>query len=137
MLAASLLVVTPVLLWLALGAVLALVCVRLGRRLRRQRARVVWASGLVLVTLVYVGFAAVRGDGAAVVAEALGALAFGAMALRGLRGHPGWLAAGWLLHPLWDLGLHPPLAAPTWYVWLCLSFDTVVGIALLRDAVRR
>src|SRR5262249_26005060 len=33
-------------------------------------------------------------------------IAFGAIGLLGLRGSGWWLAAGWGLHPAWDIGLH-------------------------------
>jgi hypothetical protein len=56
---------------------------------------------------------------------------FGTMALLGLRGSPYWLAAGWALHSLWDIGLHylgPGSSfAPMTYTILCASFDLVVG----------
>jgi len=53
------------------------------------------------------------------------------MALLGLRGSPYWLAAGWALHPLWDVGLHyigPGHSfAPMTYAIACISFDLVVA----------
>lgn len=137
MFAPALLVWNPVSLWLLLGAVLGAAFVRLGRGLRGRRARLWWAGGLVIAAFVYVVFALAQGDLGSASVEWLGVAVFGGAAALGVRGHTGWLAAGWLLHPLWDAGLHPPLAAPAWYVWACLSFDAVVGVALFLQAVRR
>jgi hypothetical protein len=33
-------------------------------------------------------------------------IVFGTLALLGLRGSPYWIAAGWALHPFWDVVLH-------------------------------
>src|SRR3712207_6878689 len=33
-------------------------------------------------------------------------IVFGALALLGLRGSPYWIAAGWALHPFWDVVVH-------------------------------
>lgn len=57
-------------------------------------------------------------------------IAFGTMGLLGLRGSPHWIAAGWALHPVWDIGLHyigPGTFAPWTYAIACLSFDLVVA----------
>jgi hypothetical protein len=51
--------------------------------------------------------------------------------LYGWRGSPYWLALGYLLHPLWDFGVHH--IGPGWtfapppYVIACISFDWVVA----------
>ena len=59
------------------------------------------------------------------------AIVFGAIALLGLRGSPWWLAAGWALHPLWDVVLHyigPGYSfAPITYTIPCHSFDLLVA----------
>ena len=58
--------------------------------------------------------------------------ACGALAALGVGGGRRWPAAGWLRHPVWD-GLHlTGRVAPEAYAWLCLGFDGVVGLALLR-----
>ncbi len=125
--------------WVLLGVALAIPYVGVGRRLTGRRARVWWAGGLVVAALVYVAFAVARGAPPLALAfEAAGVVGYGMFAWLGLRGHAGWLAAGWLLHPLWDVGLHTGFAlAPAWYVWACLGFDVVVGVWLYLDAVRR
>ncbi|WP_412062228.1 hypothetical protein [Rubrivirga sp. IMCC45206] len=120
--------------WLALGAVLAGGYLAVGFRFTGRRARAWWATGLLVAALLHVGFAI--GDGAgAVLLQLVGVAGAGVFARLGLSGRPGWLAAGWLLHPVWDLALGG--TSPAWYVWTCLSFDLVVGAALYVRAVRR
>ncbi len=56
---------------------------------------------------------------------------YGGLGVWGLFRSPVWLAAGWALHPVWDLGLHyfgPGHAfAPDAYAVTCLSFDLLVA----------
>ena len=60
---------------------------------------------------------------------------FGTMALLGLRGSPYWLAAGWALHPFWDVLLHyvgPGHPFTPWtYAIACVSFDWLVAIYIV------
>ena len=60
-------------------------------------------------------------------------LVFGTMGLLRLRGSPYWIAAGWALHPFWDLGMHfigPDfgVARITYYEIACVSFDWVIAV---------
>lgn len=122
--------------WTLLGVALALPYVAVGRGKRGRPARAWWAGGLVVAALVYVGFASAAGTGwAGLGVEVGGVVLFGAFAALGLRGLTGWTAAGWLLHPVWDLALGHP-GAPEWYLWLCLGFDAVVGVWLWGRALR-
>ena len=80
----------------------------------------------------YVHYAAQAGESAGwIVAELAGVAVYGGLALLGLRGSPMWLAAGWALHPVWDVALHyfgPGHAfAPDAYAVTCLSFDLLVA----------
>ena len=63
--------------------------------------------------------------------ELAGVGIYGTMALRGLRGSPWWLAAGWAAHPIWDVALHyfgpGGSFAPEGYTITCLSFDLLVA----------
>jgi hypothetical protein len=123
-------------LWTVLGVALALPYIAAGRTKRGRPARVWWAGGLVVAALVYVGFASAAGAGwAHLGVEVGGVVIFGAFAALGLRGLPGWTAAGWLLHPIWDLAVGHP-GAPEWYLWACLGFDAVVGVWLWGRALR-
>lgn len=127
--------------WLVLGAVGAGLYLAAGRRQQGRAARLWWVGGLIVAALVYVAFAVARAAPlAAVLFEAGGVVAYGALASLSLRGDLRFVATAWLLHPLWDAGLHAPggfALAPSWYVWACLSFDLVVGAALWLPSVRR
>ena len=91
----------------------------------------------------YFGFALLAAPGPIwVLAELVQVIIFGAIALLGLRGSPWWLAAGWAMHPLWDVVLHylgPGHSfAPVTYTIPCLSFDLLVAayIAIAYSHVR-
>jgi hypothetical protein len=62
-------------------------------------------------------------------------IVFGALGLLGLRGSPYWIAAGWALHPFWDVVLHyigPGDSFTPWtYAIACISFDWVVAIYIV------
>lgn len=111
-------------------------------RSARRHTRTILFAGLVAAAVVYVGFAWSSSTGGLWLLVELGGVAFyGAVGYRGLRGSPMWLAAGWTLHPLWDVPLHfagPGAAfAPASYTLPCLSFDLVVSIAIALATIRR
>jgi hypothetical protein len=62
-------------------------------------------------------------------------IAFGSLGLLGLRGSPYWIAAGWALHPFWDVVLHyigPGSAFTPWtYAIACISFDWLVALYIV------
>jgi hypothetical protein len=118
------------------GAVGAVVLIVIAFLLFRFTRDIVGRSLLVifLVTAAgaYFGFAIAAGAGPIwTLVELAQVVIFGTMALLGLRGSPYWLAAGWALHPLWDVGLHymgpGRLFAPMTYAVACISFDLVVA----------
>ncbi|MBE9078304.1 hypothetical protein IQ241_13545 [Romeria aff. gracilis LEGE 07310] len=101
----------------------------------------VMAAGLIVAALLYVGFAIAGGAGAARIAlEAVGVGIYGLLALIGLRYSAWWLMLGWLLHPVWDVGLHflkqGAAYAPVWYVLACVSFDLLVAAYITWSTVR-
>ena len=127
---------------LILGAAISLALVWLAHRYPPQRERRVYALGLVIAALIYVGFGVVGGDGARWLAlESLGLLVYGAAAWGGLRGRPWLLAAGWAGHVALDVLLHLSGAGseytPLWYPWLCVSFDLVMAGAALASSRRQ
>lgn len=104
----------------------------LSRWTRDIVARALLAFLLCGAALTYVYFAAKAGEGTGwVIAELAGVAVYGSLALRGLSGSPLWLAAGWALHPVWDVALHysgPGHAfAPDAFAITCLSFDLLVA----------
>jgi hypothetical protein len=66
-----------------------------------------------------------------VVIELLQVIAYGTLGLYGWRGSPFWLALAWVLHPLWDFGLHylgpGDSFAPLRYTFACISFDLIIA----------
>lgn len=98
-----------------------------GRRLR------VLAAGLLVAALVYVPLALAAGDRGQLLLELTGAGLFAVPAFLGARGWRRLLAAGWVVHVVWDVGLHMagPAYGPAWYAALCIGFDLVVAGGLL------
>jgi len=122
--------------YLISGAIEALVLVVVAYLLSRFTKDIVGrsllAAFLFVAAAVYIVFAVRAGEGAYwVVGEAVGAGIYGTMALRGLRYSPLWLAAGWALHPVWDVALHyfgpGGSFAPASYTITCLTFDLTVA----------
>lgn len=94
--------------------------------------RKILAAVLIIAAAFYILFAAINGAGAGwITTEVIGLILFGGMALKGVRGSRWWLAAGWALHPVWDLGLHYFAAgrafAPEAYVIACVSWDWITA----------
>lgn len=127
---------------LLLGTALSLALVGLARTYPPRRERRVYAVGLVIAALIYLGFGVAGGAGGRWLAlESLGVLIYGAAAWGGLRGRPWLLASGWAAHVVWDVLLHLGGAGseytPHWYPWLCVSFDLVMAGAVLASGRRR
>lgn len=110
----------------------------LARRAGPRREARALAAGLVIAAAIYVWFALAGGGSPRDVAlEAGGLAAFGTAALLGIRLSPLWLAAGWLLHAGWDVGLHSTTATPfvpAWYPPLCVGFDLVLAVWIAARA---
>ena len=118
------------------GAINALALVILAYLLSRYVGEIYGRALLAIVLVIaggaYVGFAvAGNASGLWFLAELVQAVALGAFALLGLRGSPYWLAAGWAIHPLWDVVLHYIGAghafAPEAWAISCVSFDLLVA----------
>ncbi len=115
----------------AAGALLAGGLAVAARRRGPRREAQILAIGLVVAATIYGVFAAVGGAAARWLGiETAGVLLYGAVAWIGLRRDPLWLAAGWLLHIAWDVGLHGAATAfvPLWYPPLCVGFDLAIGL---------
>ena len=123
------------------GAAVALVAFLLSRFVSDIAGRTLLATVLFAAAGAYFGFAFNDQTSRVwVLIELLQCIAFGVLGLYGWRGSPFWLALGWLLHPLWDFGVHhlgPGWTyAPLRYVIACISFDWVVA-AYIFIAYRR
>ena len=104
----------------------------LSRFTRDMLARSLLIGSLLIAAAAYLGFAISAGAGTTwILIELVQVVIFSAVAMLGLRGSPYWIAAGWALHPLWDVGVHfigPGNSfAPTSYPILCGGFDLVVA----------
>ena len=120
------------LLQLAVGMALGAVYVLYARKGRRERESLVFAVGLVIAAVIYIGFALAHGAPLrSLLFESLGVLPFGLLAWLGLRRSQLWLALGWAAHVVWDLGLNwgsrAPGFVPSWYPVVCTSFDLLVA----------
>jgi hypothetical protein len=118
------------------GAAIAVVAFALSRFFRDSLGRSWLVILLFAATGAYLGFVVVAQGGFLwILIELAHIVAFGVMALRGLRGSPYWLAAAWGFHPIWDLGMHfigPGRAfAPFTYTIACLSFDLIVAAYII------
>ena len=112
----------------AVGGAASVLIAYLARRFTRE----ILAGVLIGAALFYIFFAARAGAGSAwIIAEVAGVLLYGGMGVAGVRGSLWWLAAGWALHPVWDMVLHyfgPGHAfAPEAYAIACVSWDWVVA----------
>lgn len=121
------------------GAVQGIVFVLIAFAVKRYTRQILFAV-LIAAAAVYVGFALYRGAGNLwLVIELAGVVVYGGVGYRGLSGSLGWLAAGWALHPIWDIPLHffgPGASfAPESYTVPCFTFDLVVaGVVALVAA---
>ena len=121
-----------------LGAALAGAYVAVAEWVGGKLRMPLYGVGLVVVGLIYVGFAAVAGAGDWINTEIGGALIFAALAVGGVRRYPVLLALGWALHVGWDVLLHVGPGAefvPLWYVPTCVGFDLVVAGGILAASV--
>src|SRR5918998_1646044 len=127
------------------GAIFAMVAVIIPAFLLSRFARDIIGRSVLVIFLViaagaYFGFATVGRelvgtDQVWILIELAQAIVFGAIGLLGLRGSPYWIAAGWALHPFWDVVLHyigPGHAFTPWtYAIACVSFDWLVAIYIV------
>ena len=128
-------------LWLLLGLLLGTAFLVFARTKQRGERRFL-AVSLVVVALVYVGFATAGGASAVWLGlELLSAVFYGALAWAGLRSSLWWLAVGWMAHPAWDVVLHyfgnGSEFTPAWFAIGCVSFDFLVAAYLAVQAWER
>ncbi len=126
---------------LILGIVLSLPLVGFARTRRPEAERLIYAVGLIVTALIYVGFGVAGGASAQwLTFEVLGLLFYGAVAWGGFKGRPWLLALGWVAHVAWDVLLHLSGAGseytPHWYPWTCVSFDLIIAAAVLVSSRR-
>jgi len=113
------------------GAVACAALILLARRLAPRRELRLYAVGLVVAALIYVGFVARDASIGWLAIELAGLAVFALAALAGLKFSPWILAAAWAAHVAWDVLLHKlvetPSFVPDWYPMVCVSFDLLLA----------
>lgn len=93
-----------------------------------------WISiGLIIAAFIYVIFSLFSLNIIWIAVEVLGLILFSMFVWMGFHYSPWFVAMGWLLHVIWDYGLHPNQSlpyVPGWYPALCIGFDTVIALYL-------
>ena len=118
------------------GAALSLIAFLLSRFVSEVAGRTLLVTVLFAAAGAYFGFAVVAPVSRIwLLIEMLQCIAFGVLGLYGWRGSAKWLALGWVLHPVWDFGMHyvgPGSGVGPWtYAVACLTFDWVVATYIL------
>jgi hypothetical protein len=88
---------------------------------------------LIVIASLYLLFAAMAGSTASLVAEAIPALVFVALAALGFRKTPWLVVAGLALHGVFDFFHHAVIAnpgVPVWWPGWCLAYDVVAAAYL-------
>ena len=114
------------------GTILSLIAFLLSRFVSDIAGRAFLATVLFAAAGAYFGFAFDPNVSPIwLLLELLQVVAYGTLGLYGWRGSPYWLALGYALHPVWDVGVHylgPGSSfAPLSYTIFCLSFDWVAA----------
>lgn len=117
--------------WFLIGVVGALRLILYANRFRKKSLTKLFGISLLVAAVIYVGFAIIWGDSNWLAVESLGVLFYGLFYWLAVRYSLLWLALGWSMHVIWDVGLHllgpGHHVAPEWYAVACLSFDLVVA----------
>jgi uncharacterized protein DUF6010 len=89
---------------------------------------------LAMIAAIYLGFAFSDGRPSIVILELVAGTVFIVLALLGLWLAPMFIAAGLILHGLWDLAHRPhaiPTKLPAWYPPFCAAYDFVFAAVFL------
>ncbi|WP_415885311.1 DUF6010 family protein [Neptuniibacter sp. QD37_6] len=126
-------------LWLIFGLAGAGLLIKFAQGREEQEQINIFGIALVVAALIYIGFAVFYSASTTwLFIEAIGVLVYGSFYLLAKRFGLHFLALGWLMHPVWDGGLHLVGAgghfAPEWYAVMCISFDLVVAAYLFRKS---
>ena len=95
---------------------------------------------LIVIATLYLLFAVQAGSTGVLVAEAIPALVFVAMAALGFRKTPWLVVAGLALHGVFDFFHHAVIAnpgVPVWWPGWCLSYDVVAAAYLAALIIAR
>lgn len=115
---------------LLIGVVACGVFILVARTLKPERELRLYATGLVIAALIYVGFTAQGAAPAWLFLELAGLVVFTLLAWLGLKISALILAFAWAAHVAWDLALHKLLDVafvPDWYPVVCVGFDLLLA----------
>ncbi len=99
-------------------------------RKRKKAELIFWSRALIIVALIYVGFALFAANWEWLPTEVASVLIYGIPAGLAMYHSPWWLVLGWVAHVGWDVGLHyggHPGFVPHWYPGACIGFDLTVA----------
>jgi len=116
------------------GILLAVLFVYYLHRWHRRRKHALLGYGLIITALIYVVLAAISANALWIVIEVVGSLLFLLLVWMAYQYSFWFLAMGWLIHIVWDIGGHPFSNAPyipDWYPAMCAGFDLVVGLYIV------
>ena len=121
------------------GAVAGIIFIGLLRLFDSNRAQQLYAIGLFVAALIYVGFAGLNHGIAHMGFEGAGLLIFGVLSAMGARRLPLLLGLGWLAHGGWDFwhAAHHSHYVPSWWPAFCVGYDWVVGVYILTFHLRK
>lgn len=127
-----------VIFWLVVGVISSAVLLKFVHHKSPESRLNILGYALIIAALIYVLFAFIGSNLTWIGIESLGVLVYGVFFVLSKNRGLYLLALGWLLHPVWDVGLHlfgsGVSFAPEWYVIMCISFDITVACYLLAQA---
>ncbi len=131
-----------------IGGLIAAAVLYAVRRTREERFKKFFAGSLIIVALIYVGFAGVgisteTATSNWLIIELVGVLIYSFFAYAGVKISAWFLAVGWAAHVLWDVLLHwgeSIVFVPDFYPSVCIGFDLVFAAYIayrfyLRDSI--
>lgn len=117
-----------------LGLVVALISIFLIKKFISEQEHLSYIWGLVLIAVIYIGFALWGQASDWYFIEFGGLIIYGFFAFLGYKYSYWILALGWVLHVFWDINLHMLNNVdfvPVWYAPFCLTFDIVFAAYII------
>ncbi|WP_101759023.1 DUF6010 family protein [Oceanicoccus sp. KOV_DT_Chl] len=117
--------------FLLLGVIAATPLLVLSSRLNYKSMQDLLGLCLVIAAVIYLIFSLIWGNVSWFFIELSGVAIYATFYWLANKHSVIWLAVGWLLHPLWDVGLHlfgaGGAIAPAAYVVACMAFDIIIA----------
>ncbi len=127
--------------WLVAGLLAGAWYIAFASKSHAGRERKAYSNGLLIAAAIYLVFALFPPDAVWLGIEALGVVAYGVFVWLGRRFSFYFVAAGWLLHPIWDVVLHLDgpgrHIVPGWYAIACVSFDVLLAVVIARQVATK